>query len=96
MPSIPVSFKEAKESVDKRTALSEIPDKRKREERKSQKVRKPKGEEKQHTKRRYAKRRAVKALRRTWFLLIWVPNIIKILLKKNFKSKQRLLVKTPT
>ena len=46
-------------------------------------------------KRRYAKRRAVKALRRTWFLVIWVPKIIKILPKRDFKSKEGLLVKMP-
>ena len=46
-------------------------------------------------KRRYAKRRAVKALRGTWFLVIWVPNIIKILPKCDFKSKEGSLVKTP-
>ena len=42
----------------------------------------------------YAKRGAVKVSRRTWFLVVQVPNINKILPKRNFKSKKRLLVKT--
>ena len=52
------------------------------------------GKTKVQKERGYAKRRAVKALRGTWFLVIWVPNIIKILPKRDFKSKERLLVKT--
>ena len=58
-------------------------------------MRKPKGEKKPTPKRRYAKRRAVKALRRTWFLVKWVPKIIKILPKTHFKSKEGPLVKMP-
>ena len=68
---------------------------RKGKKSKSQKARKPKGEKKPAPKRRYAKRRAVKVLRRTWFLVKWVPKIIKILPKIHFKSKEELLVKTP-
>ena len=78
-------------------ALSETLDKRRKKEKKSksQKMRKPKGKKKSAPKRRYAKRRAVKALRGTWFLVKWVPKIIKILPKRYFKSKEGLLVKTP-
>ena len=77
-------------------ALSEILDKRIREEKKKSESAKDKRREKStQKKRRYAKRRAVKALCRTWFLVIWVPNIIKILPKRHFKSKEGLLVKTP-
>ena len=56
---------------------------------------KAKRREKVNAKRRYAKRRAVKVLHRTWFLVKWVPKIIKILPKRHFKSKEGLSVKTP-
>ena len=41
----------------------------------------------------YAKRGAVKAPRRTWFLIVWVPNINKIFPKRDYKSKGGLLIK---
>ena len=68
---------------------------RKREEKQKPKSAKVERREKASAKRRYAKRRAVKVLRRTWFLVKWVPKIIKILFKIHFKSKEGLLVKTP-
>ena len=95
MSSIPIPIREAKKPVDSRRPYLK-PSKKEEGRKKSQKVRKLKGEKKLRAKRRYAKRGAVKALRRTWFLVIWVPKIIKILPKRYFKSKEGLLVKTPT
>ena len=86
----------AKEPVDSgRPYLKPSTKEEKGKKSKSQKVRKLKGEEKPARKRRYAKRRAVKVLHRTWFLVKWVPKIIKILPKRDFKLKEGLLVKTP-
>ena len=68
-------------------------EKKKGKKSKSQKAQKSKREKKPSVKRRYAKSGAVKALCRTRFLVVPVPNIIKILSKRNFKSKEELLVK---
>ena len=75
--------------------MSKITDKRKGKKGKARKCKSRKARKSQAQKRRYAKRGAVKAPRRTQFLVVWVPNIDKILLKRNFKSKRGLLVKTP-
>ena len=69
-------------------ALSDTLNKKKREEKQKPESAKAKREEKSSAKRRYARRRAVKALRRTWFLVIWVPKIIKILPKNIFQVKR--------
>ena len=95
MPSVPIPIREAKEPVDSGRPYLKPSTKRKREEKQKPESAKAERREKANAKRRYAKRRAVKALRGTLFLIIWVPNIIKILLKRNFKSKEGLLVKTP-
>ena len=96
MSSVPIPIREAKEPVDSGRPYLKPSRKEEGKKRKSQKARKPKGEKKPARKRRYAKRRAVKVLRRTWFLVKWVPKIIKILPKRDFKSKEGLLVKTPS
>ena len=96
MPSVLISFREVKEPDDSGRPYLKSSTKEKGKKKKIQKMRKPKGKKKPSAKRRYAKRRAVKALRRTWFLVIWVPNINKILPKRNFKSKGGLLVKMPS
>ena len=93
MYSVPLSFREVKEPVDSGRPYLKSFNKRKREERKSKKARKPKGKKKSSAKRRYAKRGAVKASRRTRFLVVRVSNINKILPKRNFKSKEGVLVK---
>ena len=49
---------------------------------------KGKGKAKAQKERRYAKRGVVKAPRRTQFLVVWVPNINKILPKKKFQVKK--------
>ena len=87
MPSVLVSFREAKEPVDSGWPYLKIPDKRKREESKSQKVQKAERRRKSQSSKRkgYAKRGAVKVSRRTWFLVVWVPNINKILPKRDYK-----------
>ena len=69
---------------------------RKREEKQKPESAKAERREKASAKRRYAKRRAVKPLRRTWFLVKWVLKIIKILPKRHFKSKEGLSVKMPS
>ena len=75
-------------------ASSEILDKRKGKKIKVKKVKAERQKKKlKYTKEGYTKRGAVKALHRTWFLVKWVP---KIILKRNFKSKKGLLIKTPT
>ena len=77
-------------------ALFETLNKReKRKEKQKPESAKAERREKASAKRRYAKRRAVKALRGTWFWVKWVPKIIKILPKIYFKSKEGLSVKTP-
>ena len=95
MPSVPILIRGVKEPVDSGRPYLKPSTKEKREQRKSQKARQPKGEKSHAQERRYARRRAVKALRRTWFLVKWVPKIIKIPPKIHFKSKEELLVKTP-
>ena len=77
-------------------ALSETLNKRKKGRKVKVRKRESRKARKSQRKRRYAKRRAVKALCRTWFLVKWVPKIIKILPKRHFKSKEGLSVKTPT
>ena len=96
MPSIPIPIRGAKEPVDSRWPYLKPLIKEEGKKEKSQKAQKLKGKEKPRTKRRYAKRGVVKVPRRTWFLVQWVPKIIKILPKRHFKSKEGLLVKTPT
>ena len=61
---------------------------KKREEKQKPESAKAERREKASTKRRYAKRRAIKVLRRTWFLVKWVPKIIKILPKETFQVKR--------
>ena len=96
MPSVLISFREAKEPVDSGWPYLKSPTKEKGRKEKPRKRKSQKARKSQSTKeRRYAKRGAVKALRRTQFLVVRVPNINKILPKRNFKSKRRLLVKTP-
>ena len=96
MPSIPIPIRGAKEPVDSgRPYLESSIKEEKREEKQKPESAKAERREKASAKRRYAKRRAVKALCETWFLVKWVPNIIKILLKRHFKSKEGLLVKMP-
>ena len=95
MSSILISIREAKESVDSGRPYLKSLTKEKREEKQKPESAKAERREKASAERRYAKRRAVKTLRGTWFLVIWVPNIIKILSKRNLKSKEGLLVKTP-
>ena len=95
MPSVPILTRGAKEPIDSGRPYPKSPTEEKREEKQKPESAKAERREKANAKRRYAKRRAVKALRGTWFLVIWVPNIIKILLKRNFKSKEGFLVKTP-
>ena len=92
MPSIPIPIREAKEPVDSGRPYLKPSTKEEKQKLESAKAERRR---KSQRKRRYAKRRAVKALRRTWFLVKWVPKIIKILLKRHFKSKEGLLVKTP-
>ena len=96
MPSVLVSFREAKEPDYSRRPYLKSPIKEEGKKGKVRKYKSRKTRKSQVQKRRYTKRGAVKALRRTWFLVIRVPNINKILLKRNFKSKRRLLVKMPT
>ena len=96
MPSVLIPIRGAKEPVDSGRPCLKPSTKEKGKISKSQKARKPKGKEKASAKRRYAKRRVVKALCGTWFLVIWVPNIIKILPKRHFKLREGLLVKMPT
>ena len=96
MPSVPIPIREAKEPVDSgRPYLKPSTKEEKKEEKQKPESAKAERQEKASAKRRYAKRRAVKVLRRTWFLVKWVPKIIKILSKTHFKSKEGLLVKTP-
>ena len=95
MPFVPIPIREAKEPVNSgwphlKSLIKEKGRKQKPRAQKAERRRKS-----QSAKRRYAKRRAVKALRVTWFLVIWVPNIIKILPKRHSKLKEGLLVKTP-
>ena len=85
MSSIPIPIREAKEPVASgRPYLKPSTKEEKRVEKQKPESAKAEREEKASTKRRYAKRRAVKALRRTWFLVKWVPKIIKILPKTHF------------
>ena len=93
MSFVPIPIREAREPIDSGRPYLKPSTREKGKKKKSQKARKPKGEKKPAPKRRYAKRGVVKALCGTWFLVIWVPNIIKILPKTNFKSKEGLLVK---
>ena len=94
MPFVLIPIRGAKEPIDSgRPYLKPSTKEKKRKKRKSQKARQPKGEKKPRAERRYAKRGAVKALCGTWFLVIWIPNITKILSKRNFKSKEGLLIK---
>ena len=98
MPSIPISLREAKEPIDSRRPYLKPSTKekgRKQEPKCKSKVNVQKKKAK-CAKEGYAKRGAVKAPRRTRFLVVRVPNINKILPKRNFKSKKRLLVKTPS
>ena len=96
MPSIPMPIRGTKELVDsRRPYLKPSTKEEKREEKQKPESAEAERREKTSAKRRYAKRRAVKVLRRTWFLVKWVPKIIKILPKTHFKSKEGLLVKTP-
>ena len=96
MPSLSIPIRGAKEPVDSGRPCLKPSTKEKRKEKQKPKRAKAERREKASAKRRYAKRRVVKALHGTWFLVIWVPNIIKILPKRNFNSKEGLLVKTPT
>ena len=95
MPSGPMPIRGAKEPVDSGRPYLKPSTKEKREEKQKPENAKAERREKASAKRRYAKRRAVKVLRRTWFLVKWVPKIIKILPKTHFKSEEGLLVKTP-
>ena len=96
MPSVLILIRGAKEPVDsRRPYLEPSTKKKKREDKQKPESAKAERREKASAKRRYVKRRAVKVLRRTWFLVKWVPKIIKILPKRYFKSKEGLLVKTP-
>ena len=96
MPSLPIPIRGAKEPVDSgRPYLKPLTKEEKREEKQKPESAKAERRRKSQRKRRYAKRRAVKALRGTWFLVKWVPKIIKILSKGHFKSKEGILVKTP-
>ena len=88
MPSVPIPIREVKEPVDSerpylKPSIKEEGKKRKVRKHESRKVRKS-----QSAERRYTKRRVIKALHRTRFLVVRVPNIIKILLKKNFKERR--------
>ena len=86
----------AKKPVDSgRPYLKPSTKEEKREEKQKPESAKAERREKVSAKRRYVKRRAVKVLRRTWFLVKWVPKIIKMLPKRYFKSKEGPLVKTP-
>ena len=96
MSSVPIPIREVKEPVDSGRPYLKPSRKRRREERKARKRESRNARKSQAQKKRYAKRGAVKALRGKWFLVIRVPNIIKILPKRDFKSKEGLLVKTPT
>ncbi len=100
MPSIPIPIRGAKEPVDSRRPYLKPSTKEEKKGRKTKaRKRESRKARKSQRKRRYAKRRAVKALRGTWFLVKWVPKIIKILPKRlpkrHFKSKEELFVKTP-
>ena len=96
MPSVPIPIRGAKEPVDSgRPYLKPSTKEEKREEKQKPESAKAERQEKASAKRRYAKRRAVKALHGTWFLVKWVPKIIKILPKRHFKSKEGLSVKMP-
>ena len=82
MPSLSIPIRGAKEPVDSgRPYLKPSTKEEKREEKQKPESAKVERREKASAKRRYAKRRAVKVLRRTWFLVKWVPKIIKILPK---------------
>ena len=96
MPSLPIPIRGAKEPVDSGRPYLESSTKEKKKGRKAKarKRQSRKARKSQRKKRRYAKRRAVKVLRRTWFLVKWIPKIIKILPKIHFKSKEGLLGKT--
>ena len=97
MPSLPILIREAKEPFDSgRPYLkpSTKEEKKKKEKQKSESA-KAERRKKSQRRKRYAKRRAVKVLRRTWFLVKWVPKIIKILPKRYFKSNEGLFVNTP-
>ena len=93
MSSVPIPIREAKEPVDNGRPYLKPSTKEKKEEKQKPKSAKAERREKASAKRRYAKRRAVKTLRGTWFLVIWVPKIIKILPKTNSKSKEGLSIK---
>ena len=87
MPSVPMPIREVKEPVDSgRTYLK--PSTKKREEKQKPESAKAENREKASAKRRYAKRRVVKALRGTWFLVIWVLNIIKYFSKEILSQKR--------
>ena len=89
MPSLPISIREAKEPVDSRRPYLKPSTKEKKKKKEKPESTKAKKARKSHVrKRRYAKRRAIKVLRRTWFLVKWVPKIIKILPKETFQVKR--------
>ena len=98
MPSVPVSFREAKEPDDSGQPCLKSLIKEKGKKGKAKKMQKANCEEKAKAQkeRRYAKRGVVKAPRRTQFLVVRVTNINKIFPKRNFKTKRRLLFKIPT
>ena len=91
-PSFPIPIRGAKEPVDSgRPYLKPSTKEEKREEKQKPESAKAERQEKASAKRRYAKRRAVKVPRRTWFLVKWVPKIKKKTFLKIKKSKMEFL-----
>ena len=89
MPYVPIPIREAKEPVDSGRPYLRSSTKEKREEKQKPESAKAERREKASVKRRYVKRRAVKALYRIWFLVKWIPKIIKILPKRDISSQKR-------
>ena len=88
MPFLLIPIRGAKEPVDSGRPYLKSSTKEKREEKQKPESAKAERREKANVKRRYAKRRAVKVLRRTWFLVKWVPKIIKNF-PKHISSQKR-------
>ena len=77
MSSVPMPIREVEEPVDSGRPYLKPSTKEKGKNKEKPESTKAERREKASAKRRYAKRRVVKALRGTWFLVIWVPKIIK-------------------
>ena len=88
MSSIPIPIRETEEPVDSGWPYLKPSTKEKMEEKQKPESAKVERLEKAKRKRRNAKRRAVKVLHRTWFLVKWVPQNYQDTSQNTFQVKR--------